>query len=79
MLPPSCICIKRVNGCNEYVHKIAHCLHVVDSKDYDKPLRKSEPELPHRFPAGHFPDKAQRSQSDVFRSSGGSGGEVALR
>lgn len=40
--------------------------HIVDSKVYDKPLRKSEP------------DKAQRSQSVVLCSSAGSGAEAAL-
>lgn len=74
----SSVCVQRANSCHEYVHKIAHCLHVVDGKDYDKPLRKSEPELSYTYLNGNIPDKAQRSKSPVFCSSAGSGSEEAL-
>lgn len=72
----SSVCVKRANSCHKYV--FTHCLHVVDSKEYDKPLRKSEPELSYTYLNGNIPDKAQRSKSPVFCSSAGSGSEEAL-
>ena len=44
-------------------------MHIV----YDKPLRKSEPELPQTCLNGNTPDKAQRPKPVAFHSSAGAG------
>jgi len=62
MLFSSSICAKRANGCHEYVYKMALCLRAVDSKDNDKPLTKSEPELPYANRNVNTPDKGKLSR-----------------